>query len=273
MASRFKFIRKQEGAMKIMTISFILIVANLMIGFKSFGQNFKFDLDEGNQAYQNKDYVKAEAGYRNALLKLPKSDIAGFNLGNSLYKQEKPEDAANQFEKAAQQAQTKEDKAKAFHNLGNCQMQSKKVKEAAESYKKALRFNPNDDDTRYNLAVAQKILKEQENQQQQNQDQNQDQKNEENQENQENQENKENQENQDQQNKENEENKENQDEKEQKNQDEKEGESKPEERPAQISKEDAQRLLQMLEEEEENTQDKLKKQTMKVRKVQVEKDW
>ena len=55
--------------------------------------------------------------------------------------------------------------AEIYHNVGNIGMQSKEYAKSVEAYKQSLRLNPKDDETRYNLALAQKLLHDQQQQQ------------------------------------------------------------------------------------------------------------
>lgn len=83
---------------------------------------------------------------------------AEYNLGNTIYKNKKYSEAIANYKNASQTAKTNTEKHKAFHNLGNAYMQDKNYKSAVESYKKALKANSNDEQTRYNLALAKKML-------------------------------------------------------------------------------------------------------------------
>ena len=118
---------------------------------------------EGNAFYLQKEFDKARASYSKVLAMNPSSVKANYNLGNTFYELKSFDQAASHYTQAAQRAETKEDKAKAYHNLGNAQMQQKKYKEAIESYKSSLRNNPKDNQTRYNFALAKKLLDSQEN--------------------------------------------------------------------------------------------------------------
>ncbi|MDP1726169.1 MAG: tetratricopeptide repeat protein [Bacteroidota bacterium] len=133
----------------------------------------------GNNQYKEKKYSDAEVSYKKALLKNKESKYAEFNLGNAYYKQEKYEDAVKQFTGIASNKNlNKAEKASAYHNLGNTFLQQKKYEESIAAYKNALKLNPKDEDTRYNLAYAQAKLqkeKQQQQQQQKNKDQKQDQ--------------------------------------------------------------------------------------------------
>ena len=132
-------------------------------------------LRSGNKLYNDSLFVKAEVDYRKVLEINPKSADAMFNLGNSLLMQQKAKEAMEQFEAAARLEKDKEKLAHIYHNMGVILQSSKQLPQCIEAYKQALRNNPKDDETRYNLVLAQKQLKDQQ-QQQQNQDQQKDQK-------------------------------------------------------------------------------------------------
>ena len=83
---------------------------------------------------------------------------AEYNLGNTIYKNKKYSEAITNYKNASQLAKTNPEKHKAFHNLGNAYMQDKNYKSAVDSYKKALKANSKDEKTRYNLALAKKML-------------------------------------------------------------------------------------------------------------------
>lgn len=106
------------------------------------------------------DFASAEATYREAVAKSPENVKAKYNMANMYYGKEKPSQAASRLIQASRVAETKEEKHKIFHNLGNSFMEQKKYKEAVEAYKNALRNNPKDEETRYNYALAKKMLEE-----------------------------------------------------------------------------------------------------------------
>ena len=114
------------------------------------------------------DFSSAEASYRKAVSKNEASAKARYNMANMYYGKEKPAQATSRYKQAAKVAETKEDKHDVFHNMGNSYMDQKKYAEAIEAYKNALRNNPTDEQTRYNLALAKKML---EKEQQENKDQ------------------------------------------------------------------------------------------------------
>ena len=124
-----------------------------------YGQTGKKYVRQGNKQYENKKYVDAEISYRKALEKNNKLSAASYNLGNALYRQEKFDEASKFYNKALEDGMNKKDMAKVYHNMGNSLLQQQKYQESIDAYKKALRINPTDLETKYNLALAQKYLK------------------------------------------------------------------------------------------------------------------
>ena len=118
-------------------------------------------LREGNELYQQEKYVDAGVSFQKALEKNSSYKKASYNLGNAFYQQKNYKEAVPQYEVTAKDSKDKNTKSEAFHNIGNSAMEQKQYQQAVDAYKDALRNNPNDDETRYNLAVAKKLLKEQ----------------------------------------------------------------------------------------------------------------
>lgn len=204
-------------------------------------------LRSGNKLYNDSLFVKAEVDYRKALEINPKSADAMFNLGNSLLMQQKAKEAMEQFESAARIEKDKEKLAHIYHNMGVILQSSKQLPQCIEAYKESLRNNPKDDETRYNLVLAQKQLKDQQ-QQQQNQDQQKDQK-------------------QDQKQDEKEQNKDQQDQ-----QQKQQNQNQQQQNKDEMSKENAEQLLKAAMQDEKDVQDKVKKQ-VQVSSRKLEKDW
>lgn len=217
-----------------------------------YGQSEKKHLKDGNDAYKKADYSSAEKEFSKAINKNKNSYKGSFNLGDAYYKQGKYEEAANQFQLLTHSATSKDTLAKAFHNLGNSLLKSKKYQESVDAYKNALKNNPDDKDTRYNLAYAQQFLKQQQQQQKKDQDKKDDKKDK------------------DKKDKKDDKKDEKKDDKKEK---EKQDKEKQEQQKNKISKEDAQRLLEALQNDEKNLQDKMKKGKVKGVKTEIEKDW
>ncbi len=132
------------------------------------GQNLKNNVKDGNTLYNQGKYDEAEVKYRQAMAEENnKSDSRWeFNLGDALYKQERYEEAAEQFAKVANQTENEALKAQALHNLGNALVKQEKLKEAVAAYKNSLRLNPNDEETRANLTNSLRKMQQQQKQEQ-----------------------------------------------------------------------------------------------------------
>jgi tetratricopeptide (TPR) repeat protein len=138
----------------------LIVYTLLLVSFVTFAQQKDPFLPKGNDAFDEKKYADAEADYRVSQSKTPKYAVSSYNLGNSIYRQNKSAEAKYPYLKAIESAKTKPQKHKAFHNLGNVYMNEKNYEAAVEAYKNALRNNPDDEQTRYNFALAKKKQKE-----------------------------------------------------------------------------------------------------------------
>ena len=117
----------------------------------------------GNKLYRSKEYSKAEIDYRKAL-EVNKSDRTTiFNLANVLYRTDRGEEAGKLYQSLAPHLSllSPTEAADLTHNAGNTAFRAKQLEQAIEYYKESLRRRPSDEDTRYNLALAQKLLEEQ----------------------------------------------------------------------------------------------------------------
>lgn len=227
---------------------FILLML-LTVSAVAFGQKTDRDyLRSGNKLYKDSLFVKAEVDYRKALEVNPKSSAAMYNLGNALLMQQKAQEAMEQYQAASRLEKDKAKLAQIYHNMGVILQSSKKLPECIEAYKESLRNNPHDNETRYNLALAQKQLKDQ--QQNQNQDKQQEQK-------------------QDQKQDEQQQNKDQQD---QDKTDQQQNNQQQQQNQNEMSKENAEQLLNAAMQDEKNVQDKVKKQ-IQIQGKKLDKDW
>jgi len=236
----------------------LLTFAILLISIASFGQKERSYIREGNKEYKSKNYGNAIVSYNKALGADSSSFPAHYNLANAYYKTEKFDKATAEFSKLKGKQANKIDAAKMFHNMGNTYMKQQKYQESVDAYKSALKNNPNDDDTRYNLAYAMEKLK------QQNKDKNKDK-------------NKDNKDKKD--NKNDKDKKDGKDNKDQNKNDDKDGKQDQKDgkqgdgKQPKYSKEEAQRYLDALKNDEKNVQDKVQKKKANQQKVSIEKDW
>ncbi len=206
-----------------------LLLIMLLLAFQdATAQTDRKLIRQGNRQFRNQHYEEAEATYRKASAANAQNPEAQYNLGCALMAQQKDSMAMKCFQNSAQLHTDKQRKAQAYHNMGVILQQKKQFGEAAEAYKAALRNNPKDNETRYNLALC---LKQMKNQPKQNQNQKKD-------------------ENKDKNKDKEKEKNENKNQKDQK---------QPEEKPEQMSKENAEQLLNAAMQQEKATQQRMKK--------------
>ena len=233
---------------------YILFILFVILAAGASAQKIERDyIRKGNRLFNDSVFVDAEVNYRKALEVNPKSTVSMYNLGNTLSQQQKFTDAMEQYVAAGKIEKDKMKLAHIYHNMGVLFQAGKDYAQAVEAYKMSLRNNPKDDETRYNLALAQKMLKDQQ-QNQQNQDQNQDQ-------------------NKDEQEKKQDQQKDQNKQNDQKKDDQQQQPPKPEKKDNEMSKENAEQLLNSVMQDEKDTQDKVKKQQQVTQGGRLEKDW
>ncbi|MEO6521321.1 MAG: tetratricopeptide repeat protein [Mucilaginibacter sp.] len=247
---------------------YFIVMVLVLSASAIYAQKEKADIRKGNQLYQDKKYKEAEEAYKNGVAKKDQSVEGNFNMGDAQFRQKNFKDAQTQFTKIAETANNKNVAASAYHNLGNSLLQSQKLEESIDAYKKALMNNPKDDQTRYNLAYAQKKLQDKKDQDKKDKKDNKDNKDKKDQDKKD--QNKDNKDNKDK-------DKKDQDKKDQdkKDQDKKDQDKKDQQgqQPNKVSKDDAERMLEALNNQEKQTQDKLKNKKLKGAKVAISKDW
>ena len=223
----------------------VATVLLLLVAMTASAQTDRQYIREGNKQFRVGQYDKAEVSYRKAVEKNPKNPQAAYNLGNALMAQKKDSAAVQQFEQATRIETNPLRKAAAYHNMGVICQTHKMYGEAIEAYKNALRLNPNDNETRYNLVLCQRQKKKQDQNQQQNQNNKDDQKKD---------------------------NQKKDDQKEQ-NKDKKDDKQQQQQQKPQMSKDNAEQLLNAAIQNEKMTQDKMKKQQQKPQRRNVLKNW
>lgn len=204
----------------------------------SFAQEEKFLVNQGNDAYNDGDYIQAQEKYDEALAIDPNISLAEYNTGDVLYKEQKFAEAIEKYKTLTETLEDDELRSKAYHNLGNSYLEAQQYDQSVKALKNSLKLNPSDEDTRYNLAYAMDKLKQQ--QEQQKQDQNKDQ---------------------------------NKDQDKDKQDQNKDQQDQQQPQPNQMSKEDAERMLDALNNDEKQVQKKMKKKKGKGANEKIEKDW
>ena len=218
----------------------------MLICMATNAQTDKGLIRHGNNEFKNGNFSEAEVNYRKSLDK-EYSPKAQFNLGDALYEQKNYEDAEKNFSEVTERNVSKEIESDAYYNLGNTYMAQEKYAEAFDSYKKSLKTNPKNEDARYNLEYARWKMIQQQQQQQQNQQQD-------------------NQQKQDQEQK--------QDQQQQQQNQQQEQQQQQQQQQQQMSKEDAERMLKALENQEKKTMEDINdKKAAQMQKRKSQKDW
>ncbi|MFL2590695.1 MAG: tetratricopeptide repeat protein [Flavobacteriaceae bacterium] len=236
-------------------------------------------ISKGNGLHEDKSYVNAEGEFRKALSINQNNPVANQNLGNTLYRSKDYDQANQRFFRSQKDNPDKNQKHLAFHNMGNVFMKKKDYPKAVEAYKNALRNNPKDDETRYNYALAKEMLekekKENKNDKDKNKDKNKDQNKKENKNNENKSDENDKKKNSegDKENKaDNKKNKSNKEDKKGKNRD-NTNKSQPKRNPGQLSKEQIKSLLEAMNQQEKNVQDKVNAKKEKGIPIKKKKDW
>ena len=264
----------KKNSLIILFLCFTMLVFSQEKDQEKLNREAREDVREGNELYNQLKFSEAEIAYKKALSKNPNYPKASYNLGNAVYMQDRNEEAVAQYEVLEKMATDNMSKAEAFHNMGNSLMKEKQYDKAVAAYKNALRNNSKDEETRYNLAMAQKLLEQQQNQDNKDNKDNKDKKDDQNKDQKDkdggDEEKKD--DKKDDQDKGKDKEDENSDQK--KNQDPKEDpkEQQPP-RPNQLSPEQMKQLLDAMNNEENKTQQKLNEQKTQGVKVNQEKDW
>ena len=276
-------------------MKYCLVVFIGLIGFFGFAQDKSKEqikaeekatnlVYEGNSLLGEDNFVEAEMEYRKAISEAPNKAVGSYNLAHSYYKKGSFDEALFRSQEAAKNAKTKDEKHRAFHNIGNILMQNEQCKQAVEAFKDALRNNPNDEETRYNFALAKECAEQQEdgggedNKEDKDKEQEQDKEEEEKKEDQ---------------------NKDDQDKKDEGDQDKKDGDKeededgkpkdekkddgkgkddkdknqKPKPKPGQMSPQQIKNILEAMQNQEQKVQEKINAEKQKGAKVKTEKDW
>ena len=244
--SRFSFFKRNKRTAMIIGLAFVIGQLSVAPAFAQDNMSARRHVKQGNKQFQKRDFSEAETSYRKALEKNKENPQALYNLGNALLAQGQDTTAIKFFEQAAKVEKNPLRQSQSFHNLGTILQGRRMFGEAIEQYKQALRLNPNDDDARYNLVLCKHQLENQPNNQQQGDNKNQD----------------------GQKEKQEQEQQQQQQQKQQQQEQQKQQEQKPE-----MSKENAEQLLNAAMQQEKQTQKRMKEAQKQPQRRQVEKNW
>lgn len=225
----------------------LFIVFSVLLAIGAQSQTDRTHIRQGNRLFHQQKYEQAEVEYRKAVGKNSANPQAHYNLGCALFAQKKDSAAVKQYEMAGRLEKAPRRKAMVYHNLGVVCQQHQLYDQAIAAYEESLRNNPNDNETRYNLALCKRLQK---NQPKQNQNKNNQNKNKQNKNNQD--KNNQNQNN--------------------KNQD-KQNQNKQQQPKEQMSKDNAEQLLNAAMQEEQATQQRLKDAMRQPQRRKLQKNW
>ncbi len=236
-------------------MKWLIIITAVLLSFDAAAQSERKFVRRGNRDFDTKKYPDAEIQYKKALEKSPSSVPAIFNLGNALYKQNHYDEAAKQYQELAGKESQTASTASEYYNLGNALYKSGKYKECIDAYKNTLRQSPGDLDAKHNLQLAMRKLQMQQQQQKNNQQKN----------------NQKNDKNKKDNNKDQKKDQQNQDQ--DKDEAQKNQQEKRQDVNGQISQQDADRILQALENEEKKVLKRVQDKEKQNRKIPVDKNW
>lgn len=217
-------------------ITTICLLAGLLSDLQA--QEERRFIRQGTEQYNQGNFLESENEYWRALDKNNNSFEARFNVAATLFKQEKFEEAIKQLQALSAQTTDKQQLGQIYHNIGNSYLGLKDIDKGIEAYKTALKNNPLDDETRYNLIAAMKMKQQQDQQDQQQQEQQQQQ----------------------------------QEQEQQQNQQDQQQDQQQQPQQQGISRENAERILQAMEQDEKELQEKMNKKK-EAQPVKIEKNW
>ena len=228
-------------------LKYIFLCMMMVIGgLNMMAQSDRNLIRSGNRLFREQNYAKAEVEYRKAISKNPNNAQAVYNLGNALMAQQKDSAAIEQFTKAGKMETSPVRRAKSYHNIGTICQKTRLYSEAIGAYQEALRDNPNDNETRYNLALCKRLLKNQPQQNKQNKNNND----------------------------KNKDNKKDENKDKNKNKDKDKDKQNQQKQPKeQMSKDNAEQLLNAAMQEEKATQQRLKKAMQQPKNRRLQKNW
>ncbi len=260
MSQRHKHSPEGQAGYSIPTRSRAWVAVLLILMGQVAGAQVTRMIQNGNSLYGQKRYKEAAADYAKVVAKNPTYTPGLFNLGNSLYQQKQYDSSRKVMEATVKTTKDKGNKAAANYNIGNTYMSQQKWEDAINSYKNTLRGNPQDADAKYNLSYAQEMLKKQQQQDKDKKDKKDKDK-------------KDDKDKQKDKDKDKKDEKDKQDKGDQDDKDKKDNkdQQQPKSQPSKLSQQQAEQLLNALQQEEKKLQDKMKKE--KGVPVKMEKDW
>ena len=218
----------------------------LIFSISAMAQTDRDYIRRGNRLMRDSVYDKAQVEYQKAIEKDNTNPISHFNLGNALLYQNKAEDAMKEYETAARLEKDKTRLAQIYHNMGVVLQSAKQFDKAVACYRNSLRNDPTNNETRYNYALSLFQLKKnqggQDNQDKQKDDKGQDEKKE-------------------------------QEQPQQQQEQDKKDQQQQQPQPEQMSRENAEQMLNAAMQDEKATQEMIQTAQQKRQQKQLQKQW
>jgi Ca-activated chloride channel homolog len=230
--------------MEIKQIKLLSLILLFVVSGTASAQSERSLLNDGVDLYSQKKFSDSEVKFKKGLERDPKLFEGHFNLGDAYYKQGRYDEAIQAYKNSLQFTDNKSEQSQVYHNIGNSLLKTQKLQDCVGAYKNALKLNPKDNDTKYNLSYALNLMKENKNKNDKNKDKNKDK---------------------------DQDKKKDQNQNQQKDQDKNKEKQQQQQQKDQISKEEAQRILDALKNNESDLQKKLRRAQGKP--VTTEKDW
>lgn len=252
----FGFVCLKSNIIKIRLHPYTIIALYLLLfsfAGETYAQSTRSLVNNGVEFYNEKKFSDAEVNFKKGAENNPESFEAKFNLGDAYYKQQRYDEAMKSYQSAFVDAKSDLEKSKIYYNIGNSLLKSQKLKESIGAYKEALKLNPDDQETKYNLSYALNMMKNKNQDKQQNQDKDQ---------------------NKDQQDKDKDkqdQNQQNQNQQQKDQQKQEQQQQSQEQKEQELTKKEAEKILNALKENEKDLQKQLRK--IKGQRIKTEKDW
>ena len=224
----------------------ITAVCLMLFSLTAFSQTDRDHIRRGNRFMRDSIYDKAQVEYQKAIERDNTNPISHYNLGNALLYQNKAEDAMKEYETAARLEKDKMRLAQIYHNMGVVLQSAKQFDKAVACYRNSLRNDPTNNETRYNYALSLYQLKKnppsEDNQNQDKDDKGQDEKQEKEQQ-------------------------------QQQEQDKKEEQQQQQPQQDQMSRENAEQMLNAAMQDEKATQEKIQRAQQQRQQKRLKKQW
>ncbi len=158
---------RARGLVRIVVATTGTVALLVMFGADAvYGQAGRERVLEGNRLYEEGRFAEAHQRYLEAMAEAPESPVIPFNDGNALYQDADYQRAMEAYQRAIETGDPALASA-AWYNMGNALYRQQQLEPSLEAFKEALRLNPGDGDAKHNLERVLEQMQQQEQEQQQ----------------------------------------------------------------------------------------------------------